>query len=116
MAKIIEYFGIVVCRDVKRNEAANAVSWAWREEYIGRQGELYLYESERKRPGEMFLYFCGSEWSEEMQDFDDWYLRTGFGKLSMNNSTIVFETENSTYIFEIVKVEENSDYDSMRCN
>ena len=82
---------------------------------MGHQGELFLYESERNRPGEKLLYFLGSEWSEDIQDFNDWCLRTGFGYLSTYNNTLVSETVNGSYTFETIN-EENSYDDPLRSN
>ena len=75
--------------------------WSWRQNYVGRLGELLLLESERKSPGKTFMYFSGAEWSEERQDHDDWYLRTGYGELSVDGNVLIFRTQNSAYTFEL---------------
>lgn len=99
MAKKIADYGIVVCRKVVPAKDPSVI-WSWRQNYIGRQGELLLLESETKHPGKTFLYFSGSEWSEEMQDYDDWYLRTGCGELSIDGNVLTFRTQNTIYTFE----------------
>ena len=101
MAKLIKDFGIVECREADPASEEAALEWAdWRRNYIGFIGHLRFLESEIKHPGLQFLYFSGSTWKESMQDFWDWNLKTGYGKLSYDGDRVIFCTKNTRYVFE----------------
>ncbi len=71
--------------------------------HIGHSGILVEFESERKRPGELFLTFY-HEYNTHSLYLQ--YRTTSYGKFVENtNERIVFETEKSTYVFSVVENE-----------
>lgn len=104
MAKIIKDYGMVECIDAVPVSSEVEVEWStWRRDYIGRVGELNLYESEKKFPGKKFLCFFGSK--------APWELKTSYGGLIdayggmiEGSKQIIFQTKNTRYVFR--KLEE----------
>ncbi len=71
--------------------------------HIGHSGMLVEFESERKRPGELFLTFY-HEYNAHSLYLQ--YRTTSYGKFVENtDERIVFKTTNSTYIFTVVENE-----------
>ena len=68
----------------------NLNNWAWRCQYIGIEGVLILFESEHKRPGELFLKIVSR---------DGRYLKTSYGTVECDKNHLVFITERSKYRF-----------------
>ena len=64
--------------------------WAWRCRYIGMEGVLILFESEHKRPGELFLKIVSR---------DGRYLKTSYGMIELFEWHLVFTTKQSKYKF-----------------
>ena len=68
----------------------NLNNWAWRYQYIGLEGVLILFESDHKRPGELFL---------KIVNRDGRYLKTSYGTVEFCENNIIFTTKNSKYKF-----------------
>ena len=68
----------------------NLNNWAWRCWYIGMNGLLMLFESEHKRPGELFLKIVSR---------DGRYLKTSYETVEFCEKNIIFTTKNSKYRF-----------------
>ncbi|MBQ8403833.1 MAG: hypothetical protein IJX55_05355 [Clostridia bacterium] len=64
--------------------------WTWRCRYIGIEGVLMLFESEHKRPGELFLKIVSR---------DGRYLKTSYGIVEIYENNLVFTTKQSRYNF-----------------
>ena len=94
MAKVIKELGIVECIDIT---PAHDGPWhPGRKNYIGCIGQLKLYESEKKFPGEKFLYF----WGFDFKEFSKWDLKTSYGDLTIDGDILTFLTKNSRYVFK----------------
>ena len=71
--------------------------------HIGHSGLLVEFESERKRPGELFLTFY-HEYNADSAYLQ--YRKTSYGIFLENTKErIVFKTTNSTYNFSVVENE-----------
>ena len=81
MAKLVDISHIV---------NANLNNWAWRCRYIGMEGILILFESEHKRPGELFL---------KIVNRDGRHLKTSYGAVELFEDYLVFTTKQSKYRF-----------------
>ena len=71
----------------------NLNDWAWRCQYIGMEGVLILFESEHKRPGELFLKIVSR---------DGRYLKTSYGIVEIYENNLVFTTKQSKYKFILI--------------
>ena len=81
MAKLVD---ITPVTDTNLND------WAWRCGYIGMEGALILFESEHKRPGELFLKIVSR---------DGRYLKTSCGTVEIHENNLIFTTKQSRYKF-----------------
>ena len=79
--------------DISHVVNANLNNWAWRCRYIGMEGVLILFESEHKRPGELFLKIVSR---------DGRYLKTSCGTVEFCENNIIFTTNNSKYKFLLI--------------
>ena len=66
---------------------------AWQCRYIGIEGVLILFESEHKRPGELFLKIVSR---------DGRYLKTSYGIVELDKNHLVFTTRQSKYKFLLI--------------
>ncbi|MBQ8941509.1 MAG: hypothetical protein IJ062_06680 [Firmicutes bacterium] len=64
-----------------------------REDYTGFTGELTLFYSEDKYPGEIYAYICGED--------DD--LKTSCGTIKTDGDTVALTTRNTVYTFKIIE-------------
>lgn len=94
--KVVQELGAARCIEAKPANPEKELEWSsWRREFIGCEGWLYLCVSEKKYPGQQFLYFRGG--SEE-----DWKLKTSYGRMEKEANQITFITRNSQYEFKIL--------------
>lgn len=93
MPKPIDYFNVVEIISVEKVSDMNYEEWKWREEYINFQGILSIWESIEKFKGQHYISF---------NDLMGNYLRTGYGKYTINNNIITMTTRNSIYKFKII--------------
>ena len=101
MAKVIQELGTATCVGV--TPASEEKEWLrWRQNYVGLQGRLKLCVSECKYPGKQFLYFSGGTESEK-----DWWLKTSYGCVAIEDGKFVFTTVNSRWIFEVQEDDDN---------
>lgn len=95
MAKLIDHFDEVVVKSIKKITEEEYEKWKWREEYIDLKGVLLIFESEKKWPGEKFVYFnSGSE-----------HFKTSCGQCEIKENEIEIITKNSIYEFEVSEEE-----------
>ena len=92
MAKQINSY-IAKLVDITPTSDTNLNNWAWRCRYIGMEGVLILFESEHKRPGELFLKIVSR---------DGRYLKTSYGTVEFCENNIIFTTKNSKYKFLLI--------------
>lgn len=99
MAKLIKEYGTVRCVSAEPMNEEKALEWStWRKDYVGFEGLLNLYESERKYPGKNFFSFFSEDKAEK-----DWYLKAYCRQIDESQEkTLVFVTQNSRYTFEIL--------------
>ena len=71
----------------------NLNDWAWRCQYIGMEGVLILFESEHKRPRELFLKIVSR---------DGRYLKTSYGIVEIYENNLIFTTKQSKYRFILI--------------
>ena len=69
---------------------------SWRDVYLGLEGLLCIYESERFAPGRKFFYFYPNEPEEYYQK----YLRTSVGDVTVEGNKMIIES-NHRYEFEV---------------
>ena len=67
----------------------------WHDKYIGLKGILRIYESERKAPGKIFIYFYPSEPDYPEQR----YFHSSLGILDIENGFLILKT-NHIYRFK----------------
>lgn len=105
MSKVIQDYGLVRCICVEPVNKLNAMSWSrWRRQYIGREGRLRLYESEKRHPGFLFLNFIGAQDPASSTDewlAEGWCLKTSYGKGSVEQEMLTFCTVNTRYVFRL---------------
>ena len=104
MAKLTTDYGIVTCIRAELRPERAAVESNWRRDYVGMTGRLLEYESETRYPNQRFLYFYGNGSKEETGSEDVWHLRTTCGTASIEGNRLTFQTENTSYVFEGVKL------------
>lgn len=100
MAKALTDYGLATLISVQ--PVPGKIAWAppnWREWFIGHNGRLRLYASERKRPGWRFLIFRGCD-----DGWDEWELKTWYGSTSLTGNILTFTTQNTIYQFELEAV------------
>lgn len=93
MAKVVEDFGEVNCISAELHPEVAAVQSNWRRYYVGEIGTLKLMESEKKYPGQQFLYFSIAGPPN--------YLKTSYGQLERKGRQLIFVTQNTRYVFEM---------------
>ena len=89
MAKQIKSY-IAKLVDISHVDDTELNDWAWRCQYIGIEGVLILFESEHKRPGELFLKIVSR---------DRRHLKTSSGTIEFDKNYLVFTTKQSKYRF-----------------
>lgn len=68
----------------------------WRGDHVGGVGIICIYESQKKRPGEKFIYFFHDD---DPEGINVQYLRTTYGEIEENEKEVRIHTLNSEYTF-----------------
>ena len=68
-------------------------------DYIGLEGLILIWESQKKDPGKAFVHFYPYE-----DDMMQRYLITSLGELVNDGKTIIVHTKHSTYVFDLEQV------------
>ena len=89
MAKQINSY-IAKLVDITPVDDTELNDWAWRCQYIGIEGVLILFESEHKRPGELFLKIVSR---------DRRHLKTSSGTIEFDKNYLVFVTPKYSPVF-----------------
>jgi len=90
MARLIAAYAPSVLLSVEKRSDMEDNMWDWRLGYIGKQGCLSLWESERKHPGKRFA---------SMSCYSTDELKTGFGEIVRDGNCLTITTKNSRYTF-----------------
>ena len=93
MPKYIRAFTVVEFKSVAKISDMEYKKWKWREQYIGFQGELFVFESTEKYPGKLYLNFT---------DHSRNCLNTGYGEYVIDGNILTMTTKNRIYEFEIL--------------
>lgn len=99
MAKIIRHWKSACLKEATSTGKKPYEQWAWRQFYVNEYGHLILGESEFKRQGEQFVYF-------DLEDYEDGYLRTTYGDVTITPDELTILTPNTKYIFSLKEAEE----------
>ena len=93
MPKIIKQYPKAQLISVEKLSDMEYQKWMWREMFGGYIGTLSILESENKNPNKRYLHFNKSKE----------YLTTGYGEYEIKNNIITHITQNSRYVFKILK-------------
>ncbi len=93
MPIIVERFLIAELVSVDKLSDMEYSEWKWREEFLGFQSTLTIYESTQKFKGKRFIVF---------NDFFGNCLSTGYGEYTITDDELVMVTKNSRYKFKII--------------
>lgn len=92
MPKLIQHFDVAEFESAEKISDMEYAEWKWREQYLGYQGELYLFESVHLFPGKRYLHFTDRHE----------YIKTGIGEYVINENKITLTSRNSIYTFLIL--------------
>ena len=92
MARLIAAYEPVILLSVEKLGDTEDALWDWRLGYIGKPGCLGVLESERKNPGQRFLY---------LRCYSADTLKTDYGEITEDGRTLTLTTHNSRYSFWI---------------
>lgn len=92
MPKLIKHFDVAEFKSVKKISGMEYEEWKWRKQYLGYQGELYLFESVHQSPGKQYLHFTDRHE----------YIKTGLGECVIDANKIMLTSRNSIYTFRIL--------------
>ena len=103
MAKIVTEYGLATLLSAELYPEKAAVQSNWRRDYVNSTGRLYLMESEKKFPGQQFLYFVEED---DLVGPDFWVvqpskLRTSYGTPTIEGNELVFCSNNTRYVFRL---------------
>ena len=92
MARLITAYEPALLLSVEKLGDTGDALWDWRLGYIGKPGCLSVLESERKNPGQRFLY---------LRCYSTDTLKTGYGEITEDDRTLIITTQKSRYTFWI---------------
>ena len=92
MARLIAAYEPAVLLSVEKLGDTEDAQWDWRLGYIGKPGCLGVLESERKNPGQRFLY---------LRCYSTDALKTDCGEITEDGRVLTITTQNSRYTFWI---------------
>ena len=90
---IVERFLIAELVSAEKISDIEYSGWKWREEFLGFQSTLTIYESTQKFKGKRFIVF---------NNFFGNCLSTGYGEYTIIDDELVMVTKNSIYKFKII--------------